>query len=89
MYIHEYLSHSLFPYTEYIDCKKRTAHTKQIRLIGSTGGNRKELEKIIDMAANKKLKIKVWKKLKLDNVTETIRALSTKERDGRILLDIT
>jgi D-arabinose 1-dehydrogenase-like Zn-dependent alcohol dehydrogenase len=44
---------------------------------------------VIDMAANKQLKVKVWKKSKLDNVTEAIEALSAKERDGRILLDIT
>jgi D-arabinose 1-dehydrogenase-like Zn-dependent alcohol dehydrogenase len=41
------------------------------------------------MAANNQLKVKVWKKFKLDNVTEAIEALSAKERDGRILLDIT
>jgi D-arabinose 1-dehydrogenase-like Zn-dependent alcohol dehydrogenase len=67
----------------------QSLYTKQIKLIGSTGGNRKELEEVIDMAANKQLKVKVWKKSKLDNVTEAIEALSAKERDGRILLDIT
>jgi D-arabinose 1-dehydrogenase-like Zn-dependent alcohol dehydrogenase len=40
------------------------------------------------MAANKELRVKVWKKFKLNNVKEAIQALSTKERDGRILLDI-
>ena len=67
----------------------QSLYTKQIKLIGSTGGNRKELEEIIDMAANNQLKVKVWKRFKLDNVTEAIEALSAKERDGRILLDIT
>ena len=67
----------------------QSLYTKQIKLIGSTGGNRKELEEVIDMAANNQLKVKVWKKFKLDNVTEAIEALSAKERDGRILLDIT
>ena len=37
-------------------------YTKQIKLIGSTSGNRKELEEVIDMAANNQLKVKVWKK---------------------------
>ena len=41
------------------------------------------------MAANKELRVKIWKKLKLDNVKEAIEALSAKERDGRILLEIT
>jgi NADPH:quinone reductase-like Zn-dependent oxidoreductase len=67
----------------------QSLYTKQIKLIGSTGGNRKELGEIIDMAANKQIRVKVWKKFKLDNVKEAIRALSSKERDGRILLDIT
>jgi NADPH:quinone reductase-like Zn-dependent oxidoreductase len=66
----------------------QSLYTKQIKLIGSTGGNRGELEEIIDMAANKELRVKVWKKFKLNNVKEAIQALSTKERDGRILLDI-
>jgi D-arabinose 1-dehydrogenase-like Zn-dependent alcohol dehydrogenase len=30
----------------------------------------------------------VWKKFKLENVTEALQSLSSKERDGRILLDI-
>src|SRR5919108_5031083 len=67
----------------------QSLYTKQIKLIGSTGGNRKELEEVIDMAANKEIRVKVWKRFKLDNVTEAIEALSAKERDGRILLDIT
>lgn len=33
-------------------------------------------------------RVKVWKKFKLDNVKEAIEALSAKERDGRILLEI-
>jgi D-arabinose 1-dehydrogenase-like Zn-dependent alcohol dehydrogenase len=41
------------------------------------------------MAANKEIRVKVWKKLKLDNVKEAIEGLSEKERDGRILLEIT
>lgn len=40
------------------------------------------------MADNKELKVKVWKKFKLDNVKEAIESLSANERDGRILLDI-
>ncbi|MFZ0697205.1 MAG: zinc-binding dehydrogenase, partial [Nitrososphaeraceae archaeon] len=63
-------------------------YTKQIKLIGSTGGSRGEMQEVIDMATSKQLKVKVWKKFKLDNVKEAIQALSSKQRDGRILLDI-
>jgi NADPH:quinone reductase-like Zn-dependent oxidoreductase len=66
----------------------QSLYTKQIKLVGSTGGTRRELQDIIDMAANKELKVKVWKKFKLDNVKEAIESLSAKERDGRILLEI-
>jgi D-arabinose 1-dehydrogenase-like Zn-dependent alcohol dehydrogenase len=40
------------------------------------------------MAANKEIRVKIWKKFRLDNVKEAIEALSAKERDGRILLEI-
>jgi NADPH:quinone reductase-like Zn-dependent oxidoreductase len=66
----------------------QSLYRRQIKLIGSTGGTRRELQEVIDMAANKEIRIKVWKKFKLDNVKEAIEALSAKERDGRILLEI-
>jgi NADPH:quinone reductase-like Zn-dependent oxidoreductase len=61
-------------------------YSKQIKLIGSTGGTRKELQELIDMY--KELKIRVWKKFKLEDVREALQALFAKERDGRILLKI-
>src|ERR671918_119562 len=67
----------------------QSLYARQIKLIGSTGGTRKELQEVIDLAANKEIRVKVWKKLRLDNVKEAIEALSSKERDGRILLEIT
>jgi NADPH:quinone reductase-like Zn-dependent oxidoreductase len=67
----------------------QSLYTKQIKLMGSTGGTRRELQEVIDLATNKYLKVKVWKKFKLDNAKEAIQALFSKERDGRILLDIT
>jgi NADPH:quinone reductase-like Zn-dependent oxidoreductase len=62
-------------------------YSKQIKLIGSTGGTRKELRELVD-ASSKELKVRVWKKFKLEDVKEALQALSAKERDGRILLDI-
>src|ERR671918_759135 len=67
----------------------QSLYARQIKLIGSTGGTRRELQEVIDLAANKEIRVKVWKKLRLDNVKEAIEALSSKERDGRILLEIT
>jgi NADPH:quinone reductase-like Zn-dependent oxidoreductase len=39
----------------------QSLYYKQIKLIGSTGGTRGELQEVIDMATNKQLKVKVWK----------------------------
>lgn len=64
----------------------QSLYLKQIKLIGSTGGTRKELQELVDMS--KELNIKVWKRFKLEDVREALQALFAKERDGRILLDI-
>jgi NADPH:quinone reductase-like Zn-dependent oxidoreductase len=66
----------------------QSLYSKQIKLIGSTGGTRKELRELID-TSSKELKIRVWKKFKLEDVKEALQALFAKERDGRILLNLT
>jgi D-arabinose 1-dehydrogenase-like Zn-dependent alcohol dehydrogenase len=63
-------------------------YSKQIKLIGSTGGTRKELQELIDISSAMQLKVRVWKKFKLEDVKEALQSLFAKERDGRILLDI-
>jgi len=63
-------------------------YTKQIKLIGSTGGTRKELQELIDISSSKQLKVRVWKKFKLEDVKEALQSLFAKERGGRVLLDI-
>jgi NADPH:quinone reductase-like Zn-dependent oxidoreductase len=63
-------------------------YSKQIKLIGSTGGTRKELQELIDISSSKRLKVKVWKKFNLEDAKEALQSLFAKERDGRILLDI-
>jgi hypothetical protein len=37
---------------------------------------------------SKELKVRVWKRFKLEDAKEALQALFAKERDGRILLDI-
>jgi NADPH:quinone reductase-like Zn-dependent oxidoreductase len=66
----------------------QSLYSKQIKLIGSTGGTRKELQELIDISS-KELKIRVWKKFRLEDIKEALQALFAKERDGRILLNIT
>ena len=36
----------------------------------------------------KQLKVRVWKKFKLEDTKEALQSLFAKERDGRILLDV-
>jgi D-arabinose 1-dehydrogenase-like Zn-dependent alcohol dehydrogenase len=64
----------------------QSLYRKQIKLIGSNGSTRKEFRDVIDMS--KELKVRVWKRFKLEDAKEALQALFAKERDGRILLDI-
>jgi NADPH:quinone reductase-like Zn-dependent oxidoreductase len=61
-------------------------YSKQIKLIGSTGGTRRELKDLVEN--HDKLQVKTWKRFDLDNIQQALQALSSKERNGRILLDI-
>ena len=65
----------------------QSLYSKQIKIIGCTGGTRKELQELVDISS-KQLKVRVWKKFELDNIKEAITALFAKDRDGRILLNI-
>jgi len=56
--------------------------SKQIKLIGSTGGTWKEMQELIGISPE--LKVRVWKKFDLENIKEALQALFAKERDGRI-----
>jgi D-arabinose 1-dehydrogenase-like Zn-dependent alcohol dehydrogenase len=46
----------------------QSLYSKQIKLIGSTGGSRKEFRDIINLS--KELKVRVWKRFKLENAKE-------------------
>jgi NADPH:quinone reductase-like Zn-dependent oxidoreductase len=64
----------------------QSLYRKQIKLIGSNGSTRKEFNDVIDMS--KELKVRVWKRFKLEDAKEALQASFARERDGRILLDI-
>jgi len=59
---------------------------KQTEIIGATGGTRKELKELVDTANS--LRLKVWKKFKLEDGVDALKSLFSKERDGRILIEI-
>jgi NADPH:quinone reductase-like Zn-dependent oxidoreductase len=64
----------------------QSLYSKQIKLIGSTGGPRRQLQELLELS--KGLKTRIWKKFRIDNTKEALQALFVKERDGRILLDL-
>jgi len=64
----------------------QSLYRKQMKLIGSNGSTRKEFYDVIDMS--KELKVRVWKRFKLEDAKEALQALFAKERDGRILLEV-
>jgi NADPH:quinone reductase-like Zn-dependent oxidoreductase len=64
----------------------QSLYSKQIKLIGCDGGTRKEITEVLDMS--KGLKTRVWKKFTLDEAKEALQALFAKERDGRILINV-
>lgn len=58
-------------------------------LIGSTGGSRKELLDLIELASRGGLRVKVWRRYTLETTAEALKALFREDRDGRILLQVT
>jgi NADPH:quinone reductase-like Zn-dependent oxidoreductase len=64
----------------------QSLYSKQIKLLGCNGGTRKDMTEVIDMS--KELKTRVWKIFTLDEAKEALEALFSKERDGRILLNV-
>lgn len=63
----------------------QSVYGKHAKIIGTTGGRLdefRELTKISD-----KLKVKVWKKFKLEEGREALELLYSKERDGRIIIE--
>jgi D-arabinose 1-dehydrogenase-like Zn-dependent alcohol dehydrogenase len=64
----------------------QSLYLTQVKLIGSTGGTRKQLKDVLSMS--NQLKIKVWKTFKLEETKDALQALFAKDRDGRILIDV-
>ena len=64
----------------------QSLYLRQVKLIGSTSGTRKQLIDILGMS--NELKIKIWRRFKLEETKEALQALFAKERDGRVLIDV-
>jgi len=64
----------------------QSLYLRQVKLIGSTGGTRKQLKDLLSIS--NELKIRVGKRFKLEETKEALQALFAKGRDGRILIDV-
>lgn len=60
-------------------------YSKELKLIGATGGSRREFLEVINIAS--RLKVRVWKKLKLDEFGKALEEFENKE--GKIGIVIT
>jgi NADPH:quinone reductase-like Zn-dependent oxidoreductase len=64
----------------------QSLYLRQMKLIGSTGGTRKQLKDLLSIS--NEFKIRVWKRFELEETKEALQALFAKGRDGRILIDV-
>ncbi|MCL4314690.1 MAG: alcohol dehydrogenase catalytic domain-containing protein [Candidatus Thermoplasmatota archaeon] len=69
----------------YIDLGR--LYTNEIRIIGSTGGNRRDMENLIRIMSESGIKVPVQKKFSLDEIVEACRTYSGRET-GRYLIKI-
>jgi NADPH:quinone reductase-like Zn-dependent oxidoreductase len=69
-----------------VDLNLDRIYGRQQKIIGTTGGSRKEMQELVDNADD--LKVRVWRKFRLEEAQNAIRSLRSKERDGRILLQL-
>ncbi len=61
-------------------------YSRELRIIGSTGGTRWELRRLIELAGRGLLKVKVWRRVGLDQARHALELLFSKDRDGRVIL---
>ena len=61
-------------------------YNNQLKIIGSTGGTRKELTELIQTGSE--LRIHLWRKYRLEDGAEALNALFAEERQGRILIEL-
>ncbi|OJI07482.1 MAG: alcohol dehydrogenase [Candidatus Micrarchaeum sp. ARMAN-1] len=61
-------------------------YSKHATIMGSTGGSMREFKELVSKSPSYKLK--VWKKFKLEEGQAAIKELSSSDRDGRVMLQI-
>ena len=61
-------------------------YSKQLSIIGSTGGSVKQFSDIVNKS--KDLKVKVWKKFNFQETKEAFKENGSREKDGRIIIEL-
>lgn len=61
-------------------------YTRELRVIGSTGGTRWELRRLIELASRGLLRVRVWRRLGLGEARQALGLLFSRDRDGRVML---
>ncbi len=64
----------------------REIYSRQLKIIGSTGGTRREMLDLVRMANEERLRVKVWRSYDLGRGVEALRNLYSSERDGKIMV---
>ncbi|MCL4544814.1 MAG: zinc-binding dehydrogenase [Chloroflexi bacterium] len=63
-------------------------YARQLQLVGSTGGSRRDLRQVLDAMARGAVKPIVWRHFPLQDAAEAMEALSKPGRLGKVLLDV-
>lgn len=64
----------------------REIYSRQLKIIGSTGGTRREMLDLVRMANEGRLRVKVWRSYDLERGVEALKNLYSSERDGKIMI---
>ncbi len=63
-------------------------YSREVEVIGSTGGNRAELRELLRAVARRQLKVPVWRKFPLEAAGEALESLDKEERLGKVLIEL-
>ncbi|MGC8573361.1 MAG: alcohol dehydrogenase catalytic domain-containing protein [Caldisphaera sp.] len=63
-------------------------YSREIKIIGVTGGTRRELSRLIDLASRNEVRPIIWKVFSLLDIKAAISSLFSRERNGRILVKV-
>ncbi len=66
----------------------RFVYSREISIVGTTGGSRSELMRLVGISSQRGLRVRVWRRYPLEDVRAALEALSSPERDGRVMLEI-